>query len=259
MISTLETFLVTGVFSFLICFVRMGAAFMILPGFGDRFISTRIRIIMALGMSFVLFPAVMSHIPVQVPSGVLLLSVIAMEFIVGLLIGTVGRIFMSAMDVAGMMVSMQSGLGNAQLFNPSLASRGTLLGGFFGITASVLLFSTNMHHLLITAIVESYDLFPYASIPNTGSMAQIIAGAVSASFEIGVKMAAPFFVITLLMYVGLGVLARLMPQVQVIMVAMPLQLGVTFVTLTFVMSAMFLYWLAQFEKGIVFFLSQAGG
>jgi len=259
MFSTFEAFLVSGVYSFMICFVRMGAAFMILPGFGDRFISTRIRLITALAMSFVLFPIVMANIPAQVPSGVLLFTVVAIEFVIGLLIGTVARILMVAMDIAGMIISIQSGLGNAQLFNPSLSSQGSLLGGFFGITATVIIFSTNMHHLLITAVVESYDLFSYSSMPETGSMARLISGAVSTSFETGVKLSAPFFVITLLMYGGLGVLARIMPQVQIFMVAIPLQIAITFITLTFVMSAMFLYWASQFEKSIVFFLSQAGG
>lgn len=258
-VTALEQFLVNGVFSFIICFVRLGAALMIMPIFGDSFISTRVRLLMAFAISFVLFPLVMDHVPNPAPTGVLLFALIAMEFIVGILIGTVAKILMMALDTAGMMISMQSGLANAQLFNPALSTQGSIIGGFLSITGAVLLLATNMHHLLLTAAVESYELFPLGSIPDTGAMAQLISGTISKSFEVGIKMAAPFFVIVLLMYVGMGVLSRLMPQLQVIMVALPLQLAVAFSMFGFVLSGVMLYWLLEFEKGMVFFLSQAGG
>jgi len=259
MIGDLQDFLVTGVFAFMICFVRTGTALMILPGFGDSFISTRIRLLMALAITFVLFPLIMPNLPDPVPSGPLFFILIMMEFIIGLLIGTIGRILMAALDVAGMMISMQSGLANAQLFNPALSSQGSLMGVFLSITAGVLIFASNLHHLLLGAVIQSYDLFPLGSIPDTGGMVQMVGHAVSRSFEIGIKMAAPFFIIILLMYVGVGIMARLMPQIQVIMVMLPLQLSLSFITLSFALSAMFFYWLTQFEEEMVFFLSQAGG
>lgn len=257
--STIEEFLAAGVFAFMICFVRLGAAFMIMPGIGDNFIPMRVRLLMALAMSFVLFPLVLPYTPKPAPTGAFLMVFVGMEFVVGLLIGTIARLFMSALDVAGMMIAMQSGLANAQVFNPALSTQGSLFGGFLSIMGSVLIFATNMHHLLISAAVESYELFPLGSIPDTGSMAQIVAGALASSFAIGIKMSAPFFVTTLMMYVGMGVLSRLMPQIQVIMLALPLQLMISFTAFTFVVSGLMFYWLTQFEQGMVYFLSQAGG
>lgn len=61
--SALETFLVSGVLAFILTFVRIGAAVMIMPGLGDSFVSERIRLHLALGLSFVLFPLVMPFIP----------------------------------------------------------------------------------------------------------------------------------------------------------------------------------------------------
>lgn len=257
--GTLETFLSTGVLAFMLIFARVGTALMIMPGLGDSFISERIRLHMALAISFVLFPLVMKYVPVPLPPIFALVSMMVVEVIVGLLIGTVARIFMTALDTAGMVVSTQSGLANAQVFNPSLATQGSLMGAFLSVTGVLLLLASNLHHLLLMSIVESYKQFPMGDLPDTGSMADLIARVISASFSIGVQMAAPFIVLTMLIYVGMGVLSRLMPQVQVFLLALPIQILLSVLMLFFSLSAMFAYWFTQFESGMLFFLSNGAG
>lgn len=248
--SILETFLTTGVFAFLLTFVRVGTTVMIMPGLGDSFISERIRLHMALGLSFVLFPLVMTYMPAVVPPFYALVALIAQELIIGLMIGTVARIFMTALDTAGMVISAQSGLANAQVFNPSMAAQGSLVGALLSVTGVLVLFATNLHHMLIMGIVESYKTFPLGKMPDVGSMAELISYAVSASFTIGVKLAMPFIVMTMLIYVGMGVLSRLMPQVQVFMLALPLQILLSIIMLMLVFSAIFTYWVAQYHDAI---------
>lgn len=252
---SLNDFLVSGVFTFILVFVRFGTAFMIMPGIGDSFVSARVRLLMALAITFALFPVLQPLMPNAGMSTFALLTLIIMEFIIGLFFGTVARIFMTALDTAGMVISIQSGLGNAQLFNPNLATQGSLMGAFMSVTGVVLLFATNLHHLLIMGVFESYQLFPVGAIPDTGSMADMMTRAVQASFTIGVKMAAPFIVITLLIYTGMGVLARLMPQVQVFLIALPIQILLALIMLTLILAAAFSFWLGQFEQGMIFFLS----
>ena len=258
MITTLQDFLVTGVFAFMLTFVRMGTAIMIMPGVGDSFVSTRIRLHIALAISFVLFPLITPKIPAVLPGTFGLFTLIVMEFLVGLFFGTIARIFMTALDTAGMVVSFSSSLSNAQLFNPSLAAQGSLVGAFLSVTGIVFLFSTNMHHLLIMGVVESYELFPLGEIPDTGSMAELVSRAVSSSFSIGVKIGAPFIILTLLVYVGMGVLSRVMPQVQVFLLALPLQILLSLILMGFVLSTGLFYWLGQFEQSMVYFLSTPG-
>ncbi len=255
--AALQDFLATGVFAFMLTFVRFGTAMMIMPGLGDAFLPMNVRLMLALAISFVVFPVLMVHMPDYVPQTFPLLILLFMEFIIGLLIGTMARILMTAMDTAGMVISLSSGLANAQLFNPTLAAQGSLVGAFLSVTAMVLVFSLNLHHLLLMGLFESYMLFPVGVIPDVGSMADIIARTVSASFMIGVKISAPFMAITLLLYVGMGVLTRLMPQIQVFMLALPLQILLSIVTMTLILGAAFVYWAAQFEEIMVFFLSSA--
>ncbi len=250
----LNTFLSTNVFYFMLIFARIGAAVMIMPGVGDSFVSTRVRLLFAFGFSFILLPVVTPYLPSAVPGTVTLLMLLIMEFLTGLLIGTITRIFMTALDVAGMIISFASSLSNAQLFNPSLSSQGSLLGAFFSVTGTTFLLTTDMHHFLIKGIMESYKTFTLGEFINTGSMAELVSKAVATSFMVGMQIAAPFVVLTLLIYIGMGVLSRLMPQVQVFLLALPLQILLSLVLMTMVLSAGFLYWVSQFEANMIYFL-----
>lgn len=255
--SALETFLNTSVLAFMLTFTRLGTAIMIMPGVGDSFVPARVRLHIAGALSFALFPLIIGYMPEQIPTTFALLTLLSMEFVIGVFFGAMARILMTALDTAGMVISISSGLGNAQLFNPSLATQGSLVGAFMSVTGVVFLFATDLHHLLFLGIVESYELFPLGAIPDTGSMAELISRTVSASFTIGVKIATPFIVMTLLIYVGMGVLSRLMPQVQVFILALPMQILLSIVLLMITVSAAMMFWLTQFDQGMVFFLSTA--
>lgn len=256
--EALESFLLGSALAFMLAFVRIGTAIMIMPGLGDSFVPERIRLHIALGTTLVLFPIIQPYIPNPVPSTFTLFTIILMEFIIGVLIGSVARIFMLALDTAGMVISMQSGLANAQVFNPSLSAQGSLVGAFLSITGVLILFESNLHHLLLAGVVNSYQMFPLGEIPDTGSMAELITKSVAASFSIGIRLATPFMVLTLLIYVGIGVLSRLMPQVQVFMIAMPVQLLLSFMLLLLVLSSLIYIWLGQYESALTYFLSAAG-
>jgi flagellar biosynthetic protein FliR len=251
----LQEFITTGVFAFILTFARIGAAITIMPGVGDSLTPQNIRLYIALGLSLVLAPFVSKYLPSPVPGAAALLTLVTMEFVIGLFLGTMARIFMVALDTAGMVISMASGLGNAQLFNPGFSTQGSLIGAFLSMTGVTLLFVTDLHHLLFYGLVGSYELFPLGHVPDSGSMAEMMAEALSSSFMIAIEIAAPFLIISLLLYIGMGVLARLMPQVQVFLLAIPIQITLSLVMLALVSSAMFLFWLAKFEEGMVFFLS----
>ena len=256
--SILEQFLTTQVFAFTLAFVRMGTAIMIMPGVGDSFVPNRIRLHFAVALSLVMFPLILPNIPDPLPGTIGLFSLIFMEFIIGIFFGSIARIFMMALDTAGMAISISSGLSNAQLFNPALSTQGSLMGAFLSITGVVVLFALNLHHLLFAGIVESYDMFPIGAIPDFGSMAELIARAVTSAFAIGIKIAAPFLVMAILMYTGMGVLSRLMPQVQVFLLALPMQILLSLIIMAMILSSAYLFWGQQFEQAMVFFLRSAG-
>lgn len=245
--SLLEQFLTLQIFALMLTFVRIGTAVMIMPGVGDSFVPANIRLYFALALSLVLMPIVASKLPMPLPTGGMFIILIFIEFLVGAMIGTVARIFMSITDTAGMIVSFQSGLSNAQLFNPQTAGQGSLMGAFFSVTAATLLFSLNLHHLLIMGLVESYSRFPVGDVPDVGSMASVMTDSVGAAFAIAAQMAAPFLVLILILYAAMGVLSKLMPSLQIFMLAMPVQIFLSLVILTLAIGAMFMYFVDRYQ------------
>lgn len=256
--QTLQTFITQGVFAFILTFVRVGAAATIMPGIGDSMVPQNIRLYIALALSLVLMPMVLPYLPNPVPTTMVLFILIAAEFIIGAFIGTIARILMTALDTAGMIISMQSGLGNAQVFNPAMAAQGSLIGALLSLTGVTLLFVTDLHHLLFYGLLGSYEVFPVGQIPDSGSMAELISKAIASSFMIGVQLSAPFIVLSMMLYIGMGVLSRLMPQVQVFMLSLPLQITLSLLTLMLMFSAGMLFWLTKFEEGMMFFFGAGG-
>ncbi len=252
----LEEFLVNGVFAFMIVFMRFGTAIMIMPGIGDSFVPNNVRMLFALAFCFVMTPVIQPFVPNPIPAFDVLVPLLVVELITGLFIGTIARILMMAMDTAGMFISLATGVSNAQVFNPALATQGSIFGAFLMVGAVCLLFVTNLHHLLIHGLVESYQLFPIGGLPDSGSMAELVSRAVSASFLTGFQIAMPFIVISLVLYVGMGVLSRLMPQIQVFMIALPLQIILGLIVLAITLSSIMLFFLTRYEQGMIYFLSQ---
>ena len=255
--TDLQTFLTTGVFAFLLAFVRTGTVVMLMPGIGNTFVPPQTRLYFALGFSFVLFPLIQAKLPTPLPAGAGMIMLIVVEFLIGFFIGSISRIMMAALDTAGLIILTQASLSNAQLFNPQFATQGSIIGSFLTLLGVMLLFATDLYHLLILGVVNSYELFPVGKMPDIGSMTQLITGAIAGSFAIGIQITAPFILIILLMYIGMAVLSKLMPQVQVFMIAMPAQIMLCLIMLAVIGAPMMLIWLAEYEKGLDFLM--AGG
>ena len=252
--TLLEQFIQLQVLAFILTFVRIGTAAMIMPGIGDSFVPANVRLYFALAFSLVLMPFVAAKLPQPMPVGAMFFVLIFVEFLVGALIGTVARTFMSITDTAGMIVSFQSGLSNAQLFNPQMAGQGSLIGAFFSITGATLLFTLDLHHLLIAGMIESYNRFPLGDVPDVGSVANLITRSVAAAFMIACQMAAPFLVVILLLYAAMGVLTRLMPQMQIFILMLPVQILLGLLVLMMVFSASMMLFVEKYRDYLGTFL-----
>ena len=241
-------------FSLLLVFARIGSAIMLLPGFGEVYVSGRIRLIIGLALAVVITPVVGTGLP-GLPAGPLELFVlIGGEILIGLFLGALARLLISALHVAGVIVGYQSSLANAMLFDPSTAQQGSLIGTFLTVLGIFLIFIANLHHVMLLALIDSYTLFtPGAPLP-VGDFAEMASRLVAQSFTLALKISAPVVVIGLIFYLGLGLLARLMPQVQVFFIAIPLQTALGFFLLALTMTAGMTLFLGTFEAHWVSFL-----
>ena len=239
------------VYEFMLVFIRVGAALSVLPGFGDAMITPRIRLLLALLLTVLITPIVGPTLP-PVPGSPLGLALLAFgEILIGLLLGWIARFLVSAVEIGGMMIAFSISLANAQVFNPAFASQGSVVGTFLTITALALIFVSDMHHLMLMGVIDSYTLFLPGEIPPLGDVAELVTRLVAESFLIGAKIAAPFIFVGLIFYLGVGLLSRLMPQVKIFFIAIPVQVLLGTLVLAIVMSAVMLFWLRSFQDGLM--------
>jgi flagellar biosynthetic protein FliR len=249
--NSLQTLLQGELFGFLMVFVRLGAAFMILPGIGEAFVSPRVRLALSLIAAAAVAPTVRGQIPAVQADGAALTGLIVTEAVIGLFIGTLARIMLSALETAGTMIANQLGLSAAQALNPAFGTQGSIVNTVLAVSGLLLILATNMHHMLIRAAVDSYTVFiPGEALP-LGDYSQLVARVVGSSFLIGIQMAAPFLVLGLLFYLGLGLLARLVPQIQIFFVGLPIQIILGTALLAFGMSGILMFWLTHFEEQVI--------
>jgi flagellar biosynthetic protein FliR len=140
--------------------------------------------------------------------------------------------------VAGTVVAQQLGLGFVTAVDPTQGQQGVIVGNFLTVLAITMIFATDMHHMVIAALNDSYRLIRPGDIPIPGDIAELITRTVAAAFRVGIQLAAPFLVFGILFNLGLGVLARLMPQMQVYFVALPLSIMLGLALLVLVVGAM---------------------
>ncbi|WP_337187828.1 flagellar biosynthetic protein FliR [Phenylobacterium sp.] len=210
------------VFAAGLVFARLGAVVMLLPGLGETFIPPRIRLSFALALSLMLFPVVaVGAPPLPGNAGDLAFAVIR-EVMIGLMIGAILRLFMTSLATAGEIVSLQTTLSFSQTANPMQAQPSTTVGTFLGLIGIVLIFTTNLDHLFVAAIVRSFDLFPFGGAVPVADAGALAIQTLGRSFALGVQLAAPVIVFSLIFNIAVGLVGRVMPQFQVFFAATPL-------------------------------------
>jgi flagellar biosynthesis protein FliR len=224
--------------TFMLVFARVGAMVMLLPGLGETNIPVRVKLSIALLLTLIILPLHRASYHVDMTSmaslGVLLLQ----EIVIGIVLGATARVTLAALSVAGSVIAQQLGLGFVTAVDPTQGQQGVLIGNFLSILGMTLLFATDSHHLVIAALNESYRIFSPGEVMPAGDIAALATRAFSAAFKIGMQLSAPFLVFGLVFNIGLGVLARLMPQMQVYFVGVPLSIMIGFLIFALVLAAM---------------------
>jgi len=203
-------------------FARVAAIMMLLPGLGEATIPARVRTGLALMIAICVFPIASPHLPPMPDNPGALEYALVREILIGLMIGAVLRLMLSALAVAGEVVSLQTTLSFAQTANPMEAQPTGSVSTFLSVLGLALIFATNLHHVFLSAIFGSYSLFPPGhNLPLADSVGLAIE-TVSKSFALGIQMAAPVIVFGLVFNIASGLIGRLMPQFQIYFVASPL-------------------------------------
>lgn len=233
-------------------FTRVGAMMMTAPALGDFTLSPRIRLAIALAVSAALTPGAAAYFPHAADGGPLVLAPTFLigEAAIGLFLGLFARTFFAALNVAGQTIALQMGLSLAQVFDPAQETQGAIIGGFLAVLGTTMIFATDAHHLMLTALRDSYLLFAPGAAIDVGAMAEAMIDTLSAAFSLGVRLAAPFIVFGLVFYAGAGLLNRLMPQAQVFFMLMPANLILGLMLLMLTTGLMMTTFLGAFEARV---------
>lgn len=250
----LAQFLPGEIFGFLFVFARVGAIVMAAPALGEVSVPPRVRLSIALAIAAALWPVLSSSLPAMPASPFGLLVAIGGEVLIGLFIGGVARLMMSSLHVGGAVIAFQSGLAVSMTFDPSQGTQSAIVSSFLSLLGVVVIFSADLHLMIIAAMRDSYALFPPSGFGFIGDLSELAVRVVAGAFLLGVQISAPFLVYGLVFYTGLGLIARLMPQLQVFFIAMPLNIYLGFFILLLVLSATMMWFAAYFEAGLAAFL-----
>ncbi len=253
--SSLQDLLVLDLYVVLMTFARVGAAFAFMPVFGSTMVPTRVRLLLALWVAVVISPLTSPLIPQQPADAPTLFLYLAFEITIGLFFGMFGQILMGAIQTAGSIIAYSSSMANAFVNDPVAGQQGAVMGRLLSQVALVLIFATGLDHLMIQGMFETYTLFPPGGKLPVGDMSAFVSHAINDSFTIAMKMSAPFLVVSVVLQAALGMLNKLMPQLPVFFVAMPVQILVAFFLFLIVMPSMMMVFTGYFENGLENFIS----
>lgn len=250
----LEQLVGSNLFQFFLVFARLGSAIMLLPGFGEAYVSPRIRLVFALTVSLALMPMISDRLP-ALPAGMgQFAGLLVMEIGIGLFFGMIARLILLGVQTAGSVISLQIGIASALVADPTTQQQAAVTGNFLLALTVVLIFATGLDHMTLRGLAGTYAIFPPGRVPPMSDVADHAARIVADSFAVAIAMTAPFLVYGIVFAVALGLLARLMPTLQVFFIAMPMQILAGFALMAVALTAMMLYFLSSYEERMSLFL-----
>jgi flagellar biosynthetic protein FliR len=224
--------------AFMLVFARIGTMVMLLPGLGEMSVPVRVRLTVALVLAAIFLPLHRQAYAIDLRSFGPVLQLLFQELLIGAVLGLTARLTISALGVAGAVVAQQLGLGFVTAVDPTQGQQNVIFGNFLTMLGITLVFATDLHYLVIAALNDSYRLFAPGELIQFGDIAALMTRTVATAFSVGVQLSAPFLVFGLLFNLGLGILSRLMPQMQVFFVGLPLSILLGFLILLAVVGAM---------------------
>jgi flagellar biosynthetic protein FliR len=221
---------------------------MLAPGWGEQAAPPTLRLAAAVLVVATLAPTLAGNAPPAPANLAGAIPLIICEIIIGLMLGGGARLMMSALQVAGATAGIASGLGFAQQVDPVASQPAAIFSAFFSLMGVVMIMSAGLHRIMIQAAADSYSIFPPGQMPPIGDASMFVIDAVANAFRLGIQIAAPVLVFSLIFNLSLGLVARLLPQIQIFMIAMPLSvlLGVAVIALGF--GGGLMVWLDEMER-----------
>lgn len=224
--------LLTHFIIFLFIFVRIISAFSTAPVFKNKSIPVLAKIALSLVTTYLIFVFIEKEaIQIEVTIWFITTNVLK-EIITGVLLGFSINLVFYAISFAGTLIGFDIGLGMANVFNPSEEINNNVLGQYLYILAILVLLLINGHHYIIRALVFSFTIIPIGHYTINQEVYDFLINTGAAVFVLAVKIASPILVSFFLVHLAEGIMARVIPQMQVFFVTYPLKIGLGIILLT---------------------------
>lgn len=218
----------TEIIAFFLVFMRLIAFVVSWPVFGAPTVSIPLKVLFAMTLGFLLFPITdYSAIHASFDS-FSLIGLTFKEVFIGLSLGFMSHMFFFAVRIASEIMAASIGLAGAQLFNPMIGSQTTSIEQFKLIVASLFYLTIQGHHLFISGLAASFKVIPLGHLSLNFSGLMEFGVFAQSIMDIGVRMAAPVLVSILFMNVAMAVIGRAVPQINVLITSLPVNILVGF-------------------------------
>lgn len=220
---------------FFLVVMRVGSILFFMPIWDSRTVPVQVKVFSILVISLALTPVVANTLPPFPQTWLALLFLVLRELLLGLSLGLVVRFVFSGAQMAGTLLGVQMGFGMVTLIDPQTADPSSLIADVFTMTATILFLALDGHHLLLRVLAQSFGEVPVggpALMP--ASLFSFLIPMGSVMFQLMVKLVAPILLVLFLTQVAMGLVARTIPRVQVMIMAFPvtIALGLIFLSLT---------------------------
>jgi flagellar biosynthesis protein FliR len=212
------------VIGYLLASLRIGAWLFLVPPFAGRTVPIPAKVVLAVGLSFAVGPSVTAG---GVPTGEVQLLVVAFtQVLIGVALGFVAAMLLGAIAAAGSLIDVFGGFALATGFDPLSVQMNTIFGKFHQLLATMLLFATGGHLVVIGGLLKTFEVLPLGETPELGGPAMLIE-AFSMFFMTAVQIALPLIAVLFIADLGLALLTKVAPQMNALNVMFPAKIGLT--------------------------------
>ncbi len=237
-------------YGLIVALARIGAIFALLPGLGETSVPAPIKAGLMLTLTLLLLPVIEPMLPPRPASEAAIAQLIAIETANGLWFGWLARVMTSSLPLAGQIIADVSGFSNILMPSPDLGGQTSAISRLYEVAVPALMLSTGLYMVPIAALAGFYRLVPPGALAWSGDSVPMTIGTVAASFELALRLATPFILTGIAWNVAIGLIARLVPRMQIFFVAMPGQIGVGLLLLATLATPLLAAWMDAIHTGL---------
>lgn len=197
-----------------------------MPVMGGRQTPTKVNAILAFLVTLLIFPVVKDHLPQVSLEPLRLIVLIGKETLFGMILGFIARLILTAIQFGGTVIGYQMGFAQANILDPQSHQQVPLMGQFLNVVGILVFLAIDGHHIFLKALVRSYEVIPPGQLDFSGETMPYVMQLTGDMFVLGLTLVAPILVVLVLSMFALGIMSRLMPQLNVLILSFPVKIAI---------------------------------